>query len=211
MTEEIHEVLNLSRFTDRELSKLDYPAEEMQTYAKKWGKHFRQFLDGLYVNGITFKVFNEDMIYFGGNSGKHQEHFKQQGGIYSLPFKDKCICGIDIVEQCYTVFKDDIHCLVKKGLTIGNECVKHYIDLQHRKKHCFKCANEHYNLKSSYCSECRKRCSSCEQIKQNVTENGVCILCKNNEKREQDAYLKRCKCGKKCGKYRQCWNCYNSV
>lgn len=170
------------------ISSMDYSLGELNEMAKQWSRHFPKYLCGLYLHGITFKVHREEMIYFGGDTGKHEEYFIEMCGIFGLDDqlarpdeKDQCICGVGIEENCYIVFEDDPSGREKTQLVIGNCCIKRYIKEEKRSKVCFNCDTRHTNYKSSYCDSCRKVCSQCGETKHTVVERGMCIKCQNTE------------------------------
>jgi hypothetical protein len=180
------------------LSSMDYSLGELNEMSKQWSKHFPKYLYGLYQHGITFKVHREEMIYFGGDIGKHDEYFIEMCEILGLDNKlarpdekDQCICGVGIEENCYIVFEDDPSGRKKTQLIIGNCCIKRYIKVEKRSKLCFNCDTRHTNYKSSFCDSCRKICSRCGEQKHTVVERGMCIKCKNIETKRMEEENRR--------------------
>lgn len=179
--------------TDSEFERYDYSYDELAKYKRIWGNHFLTFLRGLYEWRITFKTFHEEMRYFGGDqpddsfSEAHWDYYINEGGNPDdMPEKEEyCICGTNIVQQCYIVYKNDVHGLKSRRYVIGNECVKKYIALENRTKNCKKCKRIHEDLKSSYCMECRKVCRVCGETKHNVVEAGTCKKCQNEHERNE--------------------------
>lgn len=172
----------------------EFPREKLWEHCRMWGKHFPTFLQGLYDNMITFKMFHEDMMYFGGNQPSseykdiHDKYYLKMGGNPDNrpPSKDRCICRVPIVQQCYAVYKDDTHGIKKTRLVIGNCCVERYITLENRTKQCFNCDTLHYQLDSNLCDSCRKTCSECGETKRNVVEGGMCKKCRNIMEEENE-------------------------
>jgi hypothetical protein len=203
--EDLADIDNLPPLTDSYLEKLDYPRERLHEFASKWSRHFPIFLKGLYSHNILFKVFYEEMRYFGGDyptdpesdtdyTDAHEKYFQKlcddndihDCDEYRPNHSPHCVCRMPIVQQCYVVFRGDEFSHSKPKLVLGNCCVERYIKVENRRKECFLCEKIHENRKSSYCEDCRKKCSKCGEIKNNVVEAGICKKCKNEQKRREE-------------------------
>jgi hypothetical protein len=205
--EDLADIDNLPSLTDSHLEKLDYPKERLYEFASKWSSHYPIFLKGLYDRQITFKVFYEEMRYFGGDdptdpekdyeyTDAHEEYFQKLCDENDIHHNVRdhyrpnhtyfCVCGMPIVQNCYVVFRGDEFSNSKPKLVLGNCCVERYIKVENRQKECFLCKKIHENRQSSYCEDCRKKCSKCGEIKNNVVEAGICKKCKNELKRREE-------------------------
>ena len=72
-----------------------------------------------------------------------------------ITHKDKCICGINIIQQCY-IFNTKTNQI----LVLGNECIKRW-----KKNRCDMCDTIHRNRKDNFCNDCRKKISEEEKKK----------------------------------------------
>lgn len=116
-----------------------------------------KFINGLKNHNLTLEdIQNGDWKYCGGNMGRHFNYFKLFFGHNKIPDKLKsCICGHDIIENCYIT--NDIEIII-----LGNCCIKKFIPNSTRT--CEKCNAPHKNRVCNRCNICRIGiCDSCNK------------------------------------------------
>jgi hypothetical protein len=106
----------------------------------------KQFKSGLKDVGLKYEDMG-DWKYCGGDTGRHLNYF-----ILTCPNDDKpphdnkCVCGHDIIENCYITDGDNI-------LVLGNCCIKRFLKKSGRT--CSLCEKPHRNQIVDRCNECR--------------------------------------------------------
>jgi uncharacterized protein (DUF3820 family) len=89
--------------------------------------------------------------YAGGNKGSHEKYYKLRYKNCTKPsHQTHCICGSEIVENCYLE-----NILDQRIIAVGNCCIKRYIPEELAGRTCLNCGNSHKNRKDSYCNDCR--------------------------------------------------------
>jgi len=85
--------------------------------------------------------------YCGGDTGRHKRYWKILFGDDPLPPKqDRCICGHNIVENCYIEYEGKI-------LVVGNQCIKKFTPNPNRT--CELCGDTHKARKNNRCKNCK--------------------------------------------------------
>jgi len=112
-----------------------------------------KFKKGLIEYGLSFEEIKE-WKYCGGNKGRHANYFKIAVPNEQFPPKEnKCVCGHDIIENCYITKDNEI-------LVLGNCCIKRFIPKSGRT--CEICGNSHRNRKHNICNNCLEgKCFKC--------------------------------------------------
>lgn len=108
--------------------------------------YHKKFLDVLTSHSILIK---DQWQYIGGDTGRHLTKFRSLYPDKTIPHEDRCICGHDIVENCYieNIYNDKI-------LVVGNCCIVSYLQ-QDTSKKCETCEQPHNNRMDNYCNQCR--------------------------------------------------------
>jgi hypothetical protein len=158
-----------------------------------------------------------DWIYAGGNRGSKLKYFNQNYEMINCKYKNYCVCGHVIIENCYIFNKKTGQLKV-----LGNCCIKRYLPKNNQKKTCKKCNNAHKNRLNNLCNNCRiKYLCKCGNEKELEKEKCFkCLtICKCGNKKKEvykncwNCYIKtidKCNCGNnKKIKHENCWNCYN--
>lgn len=157
-----------------------------------------RFKKGLLENGITNI---KDYYYCGGteNEGqsmRHYNYFITNFGDKDFPsYKDKCICGQYIKQNCYISKKINNKCVYNTIIVLGNCCIKRF-EIDGRT--CENCGDKHLNRKTNYCNACKERCVYCGNTKNKKKSEAVCSDCK----------YKCEKCDKRLGYGGLCNPCY---
>jgi hypothetical protein len=112
----------------------------------------QSLIKGLKNYDLTLNdIQNNNFRYFGGNEGSHLNYYNLICEKTSLPeYKNKCICGHTIKENCYITNGDII-------LTLGNCCIKKFLPKEKQGRTCEKCGNPHRNRKYNKCNDCIKK------------------------------------------------------
>tara|TARA_B100000900_G_scaffold381601_1_gene368177 strand:- start:958 stop:1527 length:570 start_codon:yes stop_codon:yes gene_type:complete len=114
----------------------------------------KRFIEGIKNYNLTLKKIESDgWGYCGGSNDikRFHQYFPKQE---LLPHKDNCVCGHDIINNCYITnnFKKfDLNCI----LILGSCCVKKFIP-EGKKKRCINCNESHQNRKDNICNDCRE-------------------------------------------------------
>ena len=122
----------------------------------------KRFIEGIKNYNLTLKEIESDgWGYCGGSNDikRFHEYFPKQE---LLPHKNNCVCGHDIINNCYITknFKKfDLNCI----LILGSCCVKKFIP-EGKKKRCINCNEPHLNRKDNFCNECRALNYDCKKI-----------------------------------------------
>ena len=113
-------------------------------------EYYNNFLAVLKENSTTTNFLTE-WEYAGGDDGGRWNYFRQKFGEDAKrpPYMDSCICGHDIIENCYIVNK-----LTKKILVVGTCCIKRFLPERFTRK-CSLCGQAHQNRKDNICNDCR--------------------------------------------------------
>jgi hypothetical protein len=95
-----------------------------------------KFIKGLKMYGLTYdEIINSNWKYCGGNQGRHLRYFKLSCKGEEIPDStDECICGHNIIENCYITNGEEI-------LILGNCCIKKFIPKSSRT--CETCGVSH--------------------------------------------------------------------
>lgn len=110
---------------------------------------YARFIRGIKEYNLTQEEI-EDWKYVGGNRGSGLKYWNLCTDNQELPeHHNKCICGHDIIENCYIESPDGEDILV-----LGNRCVKRFIRKSSRT--CEICEKPHRNRKINQCNECKK-------------------------------------------------------
>ena len=118
-----------------------------------------QFQSGLMANyGMTLQDLNS-WSYCGGDRGAHLKYFmlcNTGAMLQTPPHMDSCVCGHDIVHNCFIKNEDNTRMLV-----LGNCCIKKFMRQSGRT--CEVCGMSHRNSSVNRCNGCRLRpqCNSC--------------------------------------------------
>lgn len=112
-----------------------------------------RFINGLKSYNLTYEEVKE-WDYCGGNNGTHLKYYKKKYQNKQLPeFKNNCICGHKLKNNCYITNHNII-------LILGSCCIKRFID-KGLKRTCLTC-DKPYKGKYRCCIDCRKtRCWTC--------------------------------------------------
>jgi len=153
----------------------------------------RRFIEGLQKYNLTYDEV-KDWKYCGGQGEekltleeqlvhkKHRsriEYFRLCFPGRELPiYRDKCICGHDIKDNCFITNGTDI-------LVIGNCCNKRFIPKC--KKSCERCGQFHKNKLNNLCNNCREE----DRIKEEEL-NKICAKCSINNSAEYETLCKQC-------------------
>ena len=155
-----------------------------KTKSDKW---FKKLENNLKLLDITFDDFHHNYKYAGGDTGRHLNYFKKSYPNIEKPeYKNNCVCGHKLVENCY-ITKDNLNFLV-----VGNCCIKKFIVKSYRT--CSQCEKKHRNTKVNLCNECRKKkdiktCFHCnKQYKRGLLDycfdcGKLCRICMQNNKK----------------------------
>ena len=117
--------------------------------------------------GFTLEELTENYKYCGGDGGNkekssHYNYWVLQFGDKDFPYKEfECICGHDIVENCFMVDKTR-----KKFIHMGNCCIKRFMPENKSSRTCELCEEPHKNRKDNLCHDCREtynRCVICKE------------------------------------------------
>jgi hypothetical protein len=117
--------------------------------------------------GFTLEELTENYKYCGGDGGNkekssHYNYWVLQFGDKDFPYKEfECICGHDIVENCFMVDKTR-----KKFIHMGNCCIKRFMPENKSSRTCELCEEPHKNRKDNLCYDCREtynRCVICKE------------------------------------------------
>lgn len=113
-----------------------------------------RFIQGLLNYNLTKEeIQSGKWKYCGGNLNRHRRYFSLFFKERDLPdYKSNCVCGHDIVENCYITDGDKIHVL-------GNCCIKKFLPKKCSGRTCRVCKNPHKNQKDNLCHNCRKKTS----------------------------------------------------
>lgn len=114
-----------------------------------------RFIEGLKKYNLTLKDIQEsNWRYCGGNKGRHLNYFRLKNPECALPeYKDHCVCGHEIVENCFITDGNQI-------LVLGNCCIKKFVPKNART--CEICGRRHRNRIVDRCNECRRGlCDKC--------------------------------------------------
>lgn len=135
-----------------------------------------QFQDGLFKN---YNMTMNDIVvngykYCGGNKGRHLNYFRLFfSNDKPLPTRvHKCVCGHDIVENCYIINETR-----DKIIVLGNCCIKRFLSKDKSGRTCEVCGKPHKNRSVNQCNDCRvSYCIECGEkcLKYNYK---YCYLC----------------------------------
>ncbi len=161
----------------------------------------------IFIKGLKeYNLTNEEIIaegwkYCGGNEGRHLNYFRIACPGEVLPDQaDECVCGHNIVENCYITDGDRI-------LILGNCCIKRFIPDSGRT--CERCGEPHRNRKDNLCSDCRPRCAGCDEVREGL-RRGICRDCWPYL-RHSLSPRKCAECGGECkAGYTTCWPCFSA-
>ncbi len=155
-----------------------------------------RMIEGLKQYNLTFEEVCDTWEYCGSDTD--MSYFKLRFKNRSLPkHKHHCVCGHDIVVNCYITNGVEI-------LTLGTSCVKRFV--KHHCRTCEVCKGPHKNRKVNLCNDCKEgRCLKCKKpcnskYKQcyacsNPDMVGICSICKN-----------------KCNpNFKNCYTCNNNL
>lgn len=111
-------------------------------------------------------------------------------------YKDKCICGVGIKENCYITDGSRV-------LTVGSCCISNFLPKEVQNRTCNICRQPHQNRKNNFCNLCREtRCFTCYRTKESKAKE-ICNSC--------DAKITHhpcVDCKKPClRKFRRCYSC----
>jgi hypothetical protein len=116
-----------------------------------------KFIKGLKDYNLSMDQM-DNWSYCGGNCGRHKNYFKLTCPNDDIPeLVCKCVCGHNIVENCYITDGESI-------MILGNCCIKKFIKNSGRT--CEECKNPHKNRKDNRCNDCREtnpRCLDCKK------------------------------------------------
>tara|TARA_R110001592_G_scaffold326906_3_gene607901 strand:- start:168 stop:611 length:444 start_codon:yes stop_codon:yes gene_type:complete len=133
----------------------------------------KQFIEGLKGYNLTLEqIQNGDWFYCGGDAlGRPLNKFKKMFPKRRQPsHKDKCVCGHDIKENCYITNGE-------RFITLGNICIKKFIDKNINVKTCSLCNAPHKNIKVDRCNNCREGlCKICGETA--IRYKKFCSKCK---------------------------------
>jgi hypothetical protein len=110
-----------------------------------------KFKKGLLCHNLTINdIINSGFKYCGGDTGRHLNYYKLIYGNNQLTPKkeEKCFCGHIIKENCYITDRIQL-------LTLGNCCIKKFLDIDKSGRTCEKCENTHKNRKINICNDCK--------------------------------------------------------
>jgi hypothetical protein len=108
-----------------------------------------RFIRGLQEYDLTQEEI-KGWKYVGGNRGSGLKYWILCTDNEELPeHHSTCVCGHDIIENCYIESPDGNDILV-----LGNHCVKRFIAKSSRT--CEICEKPHRNRKINRCNECKK-------------------------------------------------------
>lgn len=111
----------------------------------------KRFIEGLKQYNVTLEeIKGGNWRYCGGDSGYRYEYLRLSNPKLKQPdHKDKCVCGHDIVENCYITNGKEV-------LVLGNVCVKRFLPANLSGRNCSECGNAHKNRNVNKCNECRE-------------------------------------------------------
>ena len=172
-----------------------------------------RFIEGLNKYNLTMKDMN-DFIYRGGDNGVHLNYYKLLYKNAELhPHKDKCICGHNIIKNCYISNG-------KQLLTLGICCIKRFIPKEKQGRTCECCGCSHQNRTNNLCNKCREERRKCEccgycYYHQNKTNN-LCSICREKPTRYKNNKLTKmcldCRIDIDiCSKYSYCSDCIDDI
>lgn len=126
-----------------------------------------RFIRGLQSYNLSLDDINTSGYrYCGGDKGRHLNYFTT---IFKNkpfpPHKSFCVCGKDIIENCYICDKSLNYDSI---IVSGNCCIKKFIDNSGRT--CEVCQKPHQNRKDNKCKDCRTKA----KIEAN---KGHCLKC----------------------------------
>jgi len=117
----------------------------------------KRFIEGLKNYNLTLKEIKSDGWGYCGGSNDLNNDFKRFHQYFPKqnlpPHKSLCICGHDIIYNCYITnnFKRfDLNNI----LILGSCCIKKFIP-EGKKKRCINCNESHQNRKDNFCNDCR--------------------------------------------------------
>lgn len=121
-------------------------------------KVYKRFVEGLKKYNLTYAEVR-NWTYCGGNMNEGIKYFKQCfENSQLLPYINKCICGHDIIENCYITNENKSIVLI-----VGNCCIKQFIETR-KNKTCEICGDCHKNKIVNRCSSCRVGiCDECNR------------------------------------------------
>ncbi len=112
-----------------------------------------KFLKGLAEYGLSYDdIKNSGWKYCGGNMNRHKKYFElcfPTMVLSDITHEDYCICGHDIVENCFITDSTETEILV-----LGNCCIKKFVPMCTRT--CEICKSPHKNRKDNKCTTCRR-------------------------------------------------------
>ena len=154
-----------------------------------------RLIQGLEQYNLTFEEFYDKWKYCGGDGDK--PYFRLCFKDRELPkHKSNCVCGHDIIKNCYITNGVEI-------LILGKCCIKRF--MKHNTRTCEICEKPHKNrlvnlcndCKTGHCHECKKPCNP---------KFDKCFKCKN-----PDMHGKCYICKKDCNpNFQQCYPCYDA-
>lgn len=139
-----------------------------------------------YGGGNLLRKFpdSEHSAYYDLEETNHSRYFRTlywgkfksdpQEFLDSIQQKDKCVCGHDIVENCF-IYKENIYNNVWRYKVLGNCCIK---KLKLDGRRCSICNGKHISRKDNYCKTCRRDwlCKHCGE-KKGAKKFRMCAKC----------------------------------
>jgi hypothetical protein len=122
---------------------------------------FRRFINGIENHNLSIKTIEESGFYYAGGriymrddgiitNERHAKYWDLRYGNKERPeYKDECICGKYIQNNCYITDDDNLF------LIIGNCCIKKFIPKDKQGRTCGICKSPHRNRKDNFCNNCR--------------------------------------------------------
>lgn len=133
------------------------------------------------VSGLKDNI--ENFIYYGGNFGPHENYFNNIIEITNENEPElslKCVCGHDIINNCYVKHKTTNEISV-----VGSCCINKFMTKDQKSRKCVFCNSNHKNNKNSICNDCRKiYCNFCNKL----CNKKICDSCE-----VEHNYKKKCK------------------
>ena len=122
----------------------------------------KRFMNGLQAYNLSYEMIEKgDFKYCGGREKRHLNYFKVCFPDKKVPdnlpeYRDTCICGHRIRENCYITDGSQI-------LVLGNCCIRRFVPKCGRT--CEKCGASHKNRKNNLCNDCRNytQCVDCKK------------------------------------------------
>lgn len=181
--------------------KLIYDFENIKTHIVDKSDLRTQFLNGLEKYNITADDLIKDGWYYCGGNHKQEDinYFKMNFPNEDFPdFSNECVCGHEIINNCYICPKDESELLV-----IGSCCIMKFVPIKTRS--CKDCKASHKNRKVNLCNECRLLCIDCK-ITKNYKKDVKCEKCVSKDYERKCANCDIMLDSRKT-RYKYCSNC----